>query len=173
MFSTALPVFVTLVVGASAVTYPSRAGEVGANDDRSPIISVGERDVQAVVDAAHPHSIVICNRNRQVVLSRPVRIRKPLTIRGLNARLPAKLGRTSLLVVQSEGVVVSDFELHGNGDTVPQNERAALLVVEAGDFCVERGAFFNSSKDGILIDGGALVGKDLTGGVVKDVVGRV
>ena len=173
MLYTTLPAFVSLAVGASAVTDSSRAEGVEASNDRSPIISVGERDVQAVVDAAPPHSIVVCDRNHQVVLSQPVRIRKPLTIRGLNARLPAKLGRTSLVIVQSEGVVVSDFELHGNGDTVPQDRRAALLAIEAGDFCVERGAFYNSSKDGILIDGGALVGNDLTGGVVRDVVGRV
>src|SRR4051794_35661491 len=103
MLSTALPVLVSLVVGAGAVAEPSRAEGVEAINDRSSMISVGERDVQAVVDAAPPHSIVICDRNRQVVLTQPVRIRKPLTIRGLNSRLPAKLGRTSLLIVQSEG----------------------------------------------------------------------
>ena len=87
--------------------------------------------------------------------------------------MPEKLSRTPLVVVQSEGVTVSDFELHGNGDTVPQAERAPLLVLEAGGFTVERGLFTNSSKDGILIDGSALTGADLTGGVVRDIVGRV
>jgi hypothetical protein len=173
MLSAALPVLASLVVGAIAFAASSRAEDAAASRESPPVVAVGGRDVQAVVDATPPHSIVICDRNRRVVLSQPVRIRKPLTLRGLDARLPDKLGRTSLVVVQSEGVVVSDFELHGNGDTVPQDQRAALLVIESGNFCVERGAFYNSSKDGILIDGGALAGGDLTGGVVRDIVGRV
>ena len=87
--------------------------------------------------------------------------------------MPDKLSRTPLVVIQSEGVTISDFELHGNGDTVPQEERAPLLVLQAGSFTVERGLFTNSSKDGILIDGGVLAGADLTGGVVRDIVGRI
>jgi nitrous oxidase accessory protein NosD len=143
--------------------------------DHPRIIYVDDRDPATVIAAAPAHSIVICDRNRQVTLSEPVRIRRPLTLRGLNARLPEKLGKTPLVVVEAEGVVVTDFELHGNGDTVSQADRAPLLVLEAGGFCVERGSFSNSSKDGILIDGAAAgrAGADLAGGVVRDIVGRV
>jgi hypothetical protein len=148
-------------------------GEPGREGDGPPqsVIVAGD-DVQAAVDAAPPHSVVTCNRNRQLTLATPLKVRKPLTLVGLNARLPDGLGRTPLVVVQSESVSVLDVELRGNGDTVPQEARAALLVIEAGNFRVERGLFLNSSKDGILIEGGALADADLTGGVVRDIVGR-
>ncbi len=164
---------VALLLQANPSETLASADDVSGSSGYPRTIHVDGGDIQSALDSAAPHSVVICDRNRQVTLATPVRVRKPLTFRGLNARLPEKLSRTPLVVVQSEGVTVSDFELHGNGDTVPQAERAPLLVLEAGGFTVERGLFTNSSKDGILIDGSALTGADLTGGVVRDIVGRV
>ncbi len=135
------------------------------------VVLAGERDLQAVIDAAPPHSTVLCDRGRPVVLATPLRIEKPLVLRGLNARLPEKLGKTPLVVVAAAGVTVADFELTGNGDSVRQTERAPLLVIGAGDFRVERGVFANSSKDGVMIDGD-VAGADIVGGVVRDIVGR-
>jgi hypothetical protein len=135
-------------------------------------IQVGERDLQQVIDTAPSNSIVQCDPNRQLVLARPVTILKPLTLVGLHARLPEKLGNTSLIIVEAKGVAVTDFELVGNGDSVAQNERAPLLVIHAGDFRVERGRFLNSSKDGVMIDGDGSKDEDIVGGVVRDIVGR-
>jgi len=128
-------------------------------------------DLQKVIDAAQPNSIVICDRNKPLTLSVPITIRKPLTIRGINARLPEKLGRTSLIVVDAEGVTISDFELHGNYDTVSQEERAPLISIGAGGFAIERGLFVNSSKDGVEITSRGDEDADIIGGVVRDIVG--
>ena len=135
-------------------------------------IDLNQHDLQEVIDHAPSNSIVRCDPNQVLTLAVPVRIRKPLTLVGLRARLPEKLGSTPLLVVEARGVAVTDFELTGNADSVPQNERAPLLVIHAGDFRVERGQFLNSSKDGVMIDGDGSKDEDIVGGVVRDVVGR-
>jgi hypothetical protein len=139
--------------------------------DRAGLIRVDGRDLQRVIDEAPPHSVILCDPNQQITRSVPFKIDKPLTMRGLNARLPDKLGSTPLVIVTAKGVTVSDFVLTGNGDTVSQDVRAPLLVIGAGDFRVENGQFFNCSKDGINIDGDVL-GCDIVGGVVRDIVGR-
>lgn len=135
----------------------------------APIISFSEGDLQAVIDAAAPHTLILCDRTRPMVLSTPIVIRKPLHLKGLNAMLPDSLGKTALLEVRAKGVVLSDFELHGNASTVSQQERAPLLEIFEGDFTVERAHFTNSSKEGISIDAAS---KNLIGGVVRDVTGR-
>ncbi len=156
-----------LVTTLFAAAIPGTGGAAETSD----IVHLGERDLQLVIDAAPSNSTVRCNPNRVLVLSVPVTIRKPLTLVGLRARLPDKLGNTSLILVESKGVAVTDFELMGNGDSVPQSERAPLLVIHAGDFRVERGRFLNSSKDGVMIDGDGAT-NDLVGGIVRDIVGR-
>lgn len=144
--------------------------------DDSPnhgVVVVGGRDLQAVLDRCEPYSLVQCNRNVQVTLSSPITVRKPLTLSGLNARLPEGLGQTSLVLVESEGVTVRDFALSGNANTVEQVNRAPLLVVSAGDFRVLNGVFRDSSKDGVMIDCAGPNGeeRDVVGGVVRDVTG--
>src|SRR5688572_30472667 len=106
---------------------------------------------QKRIDAAASNSVVQYDPNEQLVFSSPLRITKPLTIAGLRARLPEKLGNSSLIIVESKGVSIIDFELVGNGDTVPQDQRAPLVAIHAGGFRVERGTFLNSSKDGVMI----------------------
>jgi hypothetical protein len=137
-----------------------------------PAAPVSGRDLQAVIDAAAPHSVVRCDPNQCLTLSAPLTIRQPLTLVGLHARLPERLGNSPLVVVEAKGVAVTDFELAGNADSVPQKERAPLLVIHAGEFRVEGGRLFNSAKDGIMIDGDGSKGEDLVGGVVRDIVGR-
>ncbi len=134
----------------------------------APIIEVGSRSLPEVIAAAPPYSIIQCNRNHLLTLSTPVLIDKPLTLRGLHARLPERLGNTSLIIVRAAGVRFTDFELHGNAASVSQDDRAPLLRIHAGDFVVERGLFVDSSKDGVMIEA---ADKDIVGGVVRDVVG--
>jgi hypothetical protein len=163
-----------LVVATLAGTTASRARAEGPARARAGVVHVDGRDLQQVIDSAAPNATILCDPNQQLVLSAPVTISKPLTVRGLRARLPEKLGNTSLLIVKSKGVTVCDFDLTGNVDSVPQSERAPLIVIAAGDFRVENGRVTNSSKDGVMIDGGYLGpdAGDLVGGVVRDVVGR-
>jgi hypothetical protein len=128
--------------------------------------------LQQMVDEAPSNSIVRCDPNQPVILSQPVTIRKPLTLAGLRASLPEKLGNTSLIIVEAPGVAITDFELSGNADSVAQKDRAPLLIIHASDFRVERGVFRNSSKDGVMIDADGTAGEDIVGGVVRDIVGR-
>ncbi len=158
-----------LVLGVLVVLSSAAALTAAEPNNAAPtIIEVGSRRLAEVIQAAPPHSVILCNRNRKLTLSTPILIDKPLTLRGMYARLPERLGNTSLVIVQAAGVRFTDFELHGNADSVPQDDRAPLLRIHAGDFAVERGLFVDSSKDGVMIEAGD---KDLVGGVVRDVVG--
>jgi len=134
-------------------------------------IHTTDRTLRELLANAPPHSVIQCDARETIVLTEPLLIRQPLTLIGLHAWLPEKLGRTSLLVVEAPGVAVLDFELTGSGKTVPQDQRAPLIKVHAGDFRIERGRLFDSSKDGIAITSGP-DGKDVVGGVVRDIVGR-
>ena len=152
-------------------------GSVWAADQgggKAQVIHVEGRDVQQVIDAAAPNSVIVCDPNQQLTIGTPVSITKPLTLRGLCAKLPEKLGKTPLVVVKAKGVTLCEFNLTGNVDSVPQSERAPLIVIAAGDFRVENGRLSDSSKDGIMIDGGYAGSDsgDLEGGVVRDIVGR-
>jgi len=128
-------------------------------------------DLQKTIDRASPYATILCNRNERLTISATVLINKPLTIQGLHAALIDSLGKTPILRVVSENVAITDFELYGNTATVEQVMRAPLIVIEAGNFRVERGRFVNSSKDGVEIntvrDGG-----DIVGGIVRDIVGE-
>ena len=127
-------------------------------------------DLQQVVDRAAAGSVVECDVRNQRTLTAPLLIRKPLTLRGLNARLPEKLARTSLIVVEAEGVTLEGLELHGNYDSVSQKDRAPLIKIHAGNFRLERCRFYDSTKDGVEItpkpNGG-----DIVGGIVRDIKG--
>ncbi len=158
------PVFSVLVLLSNSTALTAAEG----NSPAPMMIEVGNRSLQEVIQAAPPHAVVLCNRNSVLTLSTPILIDKPLTLRGMHARLPERLGNTSLVIVRAAGVRFTDFELHGNADSVSQDDRAPLLRIHAGDFVVERGLFADSSKDGVMIEA---ADKDIVGGVVRDVVG--
>ncbi|WP_236973590.1 hypothetical protein [Membranihabitans maritimus] len=128
-------------------------------------------NLQHMIDTISPHSTVICDRNKQRVITTPIVIRKPIKLVGLNARLTDNLGKTSIVEVRSEGVTITDFELYGNASTVSQKERAALITIYAGDFRIERGTVENSSKEGIEVDQRENP-TPIDGGVIRDIVGK-
>jgi hypothetical protein len=165
-------VVMALVPTLFAGAVPAYAADSPAPPAAPELIAVGDRELQQVFDAAPDHSTIQCNRNRVVTLSAPLVIRKPLNVQGLNAELPAALGKTPLVVVEADGVSFTDFFLRGNADTVDQKDRSPLLVVRASNFRVERGEFVNSSKDGLCIDGAGVPDKDIVNGIVRDIVGR-
>ncbi|MFZ5833139.1 MAG: hypothetical protein ACOY3P_23885 [Planctomycetota bacterium] len=151
------------------------ASPAGAQSDapQQPlVIEFRGDDLQQVIDEAPSGATIQCNPARELTLSRPITISKPLTLRGLSARLPEKLGGAPLVIIQADGVTLTDFELRGNGDSVPQKNRAPLVEVRADRFHVARGLLLNSSKDGVMIQGSAKPDGDLVGGVVRDLVGR-
>ena len=150
---------------AQSLTAPSPEGTTPA------WIDAAGRDLQQVVDAAPPFSVIRCDPSRRVTISRTVVIRKPLTLVGLNARLPDGLKKTPILEVFSEHFRLTDFRLLGNNDTVTQKGRCALVRLHAGDFRVERGVFENCTKDGVEVDPREEIGH-IVGGVIRDIVGR-
>jgi len=135
------------------------------------LIFTGGNNLQHVIDSAPNHSTIICNSNRQLTVAVPITISKPLMLKGLNAKLPDNLGKTSIIEVKSEGVTITDFVLRGNATTVSQKERAALITIYTGGFCIKRGLIENSSKDGIEVDRREFPTL-VDGGVIRDVVGR-
>lgn len=132
------------------------------------VIHVGSQDIRQIIRAAPPHSTIEFNPNIVLTLSSPIVIDKPLTLRGINARLADGIGRISIIVVESKGFRLSDFKLRGNANNVPSDDRAPLVTIRAGDFSVERGIFVNSAKDGVMIQAEAT---DIVGGTVRDVMG--
>jgi hypothetical protein len=114
--------------------------------------------------------VVICEQPEPLTVTKPLTITKPMTLRGLRARLPEKLGDTVLLVVAAKGVTLTDLELRGNYDSVPQKNRAPLIHIKAGEFQVERCKFFDASKDGLMVtpDNGA---GDIVGGGIRNIEG--
>ena len=135
----------------------------------SQLIFFEKGDLQQLIDEAPQYAEIRFDRNIQHTLSTPLLVRKPLILRGLNLLLPDSLGDTPLLEVEAAHVVITDFVMTGNAATVSQQERAPLLVIKANDFTVERGQFYNSSKEGISIEADTL---DVVGGVVRDILGR-
>lgn len=138
---------------------------------RGETIKATGRELRHLVANVPPHSVIQCDPRETILCTEPLRLLQPVTLIGLHARLPEKLGRTSLVVVEAPGVAVLDFELTGNAASVPQEQRAPLMNVHAGDFRVERGRFLGSTKDGVEITSGP-DGKDVVVGVVRDIVGR-
>ncbi len=148
-----------------------RSSPIDPDGARGEPIVVGERNLQAVLDTAPDHARVLCDPNHRYVLSAPLRITRPLTLSGLNARLPERLGRTSLLIVEAEGVTVRDFTLEGNASSVSQLDRAALLVVQSSRFVIENGTLLSSSKDGINVTPSRR-GGTFRSGLIRNIVGR-
>jgi len=117
----------------------------------SSVVEVRDGKLQEAIDKTPPYGTVIADRTTQIEIDTTVRITKPLTLVGLNAKLKADVGRTPILEVLSEGVQIRNFVLEGNNDTAPQETRAPLILVRRGHFVIENGETNNSSKDGVMI----------------------
>ncbi len=130
----------------------------------------GEVDLQALLDKVPEGAVVVCEQAEPLVVSKTIMITKPMTLRGLKARLPEKLGDMPLMVVEAKGVTLADLVMHGNYDSVSQKNRAPFIHIKAGEFRVERCRFFDGTKDGINVtpDDGA---GDIVGGVIRDIEG--
>ncbi len=149
----------------------SRAQTNPASASPQIIDAAASTNLQQTLDDAPPNSIIEFNPNRQLVLSTPLKVNQPLTVRGLNARLPEKLGKSPLVTVTANGVTIEDFKLYGNTESVGQEERAPLIYIQAGDFRVQHGLVVSSSRHGIYAAPDQKTG-DLYGGVIRDIVGR-
>ncbi len=152
------------------LTGPILEVTVGAAEPPTLKFTGGDTDFQALLDKAPDGAVVVYEPTEPLVVAKTLRIARPITLRGLKARLPEKLGDTILLVVEARGVTLTDLELHGNYDSVPQKNRAPFVHIKAGEFRVERCRFFDGTKDGIMVtpDDGA---GDIVGGLIRDIEG--
>ena len=151
---------------------PTVSPEGAVPDAGSPTLKFtgGDTVLQVLLDKAPDGAVVVCEQTEPLTVTRTLTIAKPITLCGLKARMPEELGDTVLLIVAAKGVTLTDLELHGNYDSVPQKNRAPLIHIKAGEFRVERCKFFDGSKDGIMVtpDDGA---GDIVGGVVRNIEG--
>jgi len=127
-----------------------------------------QRLIQEKINAATEYSELIFNSLDTFLITSTIIISKPLRIKGLNAELAENLGKVPLMEITAPHFTCTDFTLTGNAATVSQQERAPLMSILAGDFLIERGKLFHSSKEGISIEAGE---NDLVGGVVRDIYG--
>jgi len=129
-----------------------------------------ESEFQALLDKASEGAVVVCEQGKPLVVSKSLTIGKPMTLRGLKANLREKMGNMPLLIVDAKGVTLTDIEVHGNCDSVSQEDRAPLIHVKRGGFCIERCKFYDGSKDGIMVtpDDGA---GDIVGGTIRGIEG--
>ena len=138
---------------------------------QSEVIHIDAADLQRAVDEAPPYSVLMSDRGRQVEVAATVRIRKPVTLIGLNLRLKPGLERTPMIEVLSEGVTIRDFTLEGNVDSVPFERRASLVVFRKGRFVIEHGQTNRSAKDGFTFTPVSEHG-DIEHGVIRNVTGK-
>jgi hypothetical protein len=62
-----------------------------------------------------------------------VRIVKPLTLAGINARMKPGVGKIPMLLVAAESVRIRDFLLEGNADSAPGTNGRPRSKCEEGD----------------------------------------
>lgn len=123
-------------------------------------------DLQAVIDRLPAGAALRFPADRMLTLTRALVLRGPVTLIGLRARLPERLGRTSLLELRAEGIRLLDLELQGNYRTVPQSERAPLVAVTRGAFHIEGAVLRGATKEGINV---TAEDQDVVGGLIRGV----
>lgn len=133
-----------------------------------PIYFDGSESLQAIIDSAPDYTEIICDLNDTIAVKETIVVNKPLTVRGLHAILPDSIGDVPILQANAAGFIFTDFALHGNAQTVSQENRAPLLVVKGDNFAIERGQFFHSSKEGVSVEADT---SDLAGGTIRDIYG--
>lgn len=166
----------TVSVGmAAAVVVAVGAGGVAATEPRVEASSEGSlptiASLQRAIDSAKPYGVVAWDHDQPITITTPLRITKPVWLRGANLKLPPKLAGVQLLIVESAGVRITDSRFFGNGDSVGQDGRVSLVEVYGGDVLVERCRFENASKNGLTVSP-PKEGGDIIGVTIRDIVGR-
>ncbi|KAJ8906832.1 hypothetical protein NDN08_003318 [Rhodosorus marinus] len=102
-----------------------------------------------------------------------IMVRKPITLRGVKAKLVEGIGGRPLMKVFAERFYLSDFVFIGNRQSVEQSQRASLLYISQGGFRVRRGSFINSTRDGVSVypDRSVKNPKPIVGGDIRHIIG--
>ena len=142
------------------VNVPAYADEIPFSGDAA--------ELQEVLDGAPENATIVCDRKQTLVISETIFIRKAITLKDLTARLPDRLGRTPMVVVEAEGVTMAGIELHGNYETVSQKDRAPMIWIQRGQFQIKDCRFYDGTKDGVMVTPVAGAG-DIAGGSIRDI----
>lgn len=124
--------------------------------------------LQQVLDGAPENATIVCQGTEPIEISKSITITRPLTLKGLKARLPDKLGRTPMIVVSAPRVSLVGLELHGNYESVDQVNRAPMIWLQRGEFTVRSCKFYDGSKDGVMVTPVRGSG-DIVGGTIRDI----
>ncbi|MFO7775127.1 MAG: hypothetical protein R6W89_04955 [Candidatus Hydrogenedentota bacterium] len=169
------------ILGTAGKGWARAHAETGGSP--AQFVTAEDREPHDVIAEAPAHSVVLFNRGHCLTFDNTLVIDKPLTVLGLNARMPEGLAQTPLVSIQAEGVRFADFELHGNTDSITnwRDDRASCLTIQAGGFVIERGLVTKASRHGVLVASGtdqnlgdypAAGGQDIRNGVIRDIVAR-
>jgi hypothetical protein len=160
----------TVIVLAVLLLAPP--GAIYAAEEPAAIKFTGgsEADFQTLLDKAPAGAVIVCEQTKPLEISATLLLRKPLTVRGLKARLQPKVDKTPILIADAVGITLSDIEMQGNYDSVSQQHRAPLIHLTRGGFRIERCRFADGSKDGIMVTPEDGTG-DIVGGVIRDIEG--
>ncbi|KAJ8906836.1 hypothetical protein NDN08_003322 [Rhodosorus marinus] len=130
-----------------------------------------DKPLKTQIEGAPIHSELVAYDSCVWMVDETIRVRNPVTIRGVTARLPDGLGNAPLLEVRTEGFTMTDFEFIGNIESVEFEDRESLVAVAMGGFHIERGVLRSSSQHGILVRPMGFHKHDIVGGVLRDLAG--
>lgn len=140
------------------------------NRDFAETIYVNGADVQQVIDQAPAYSTIVGDDvERLIETGETIIIDKPLRLTNFRGRLAPGATDTRILQIESEHVMVDNFRLYGNRETIEYSDRTSLLRILKGHFLVENGQLFDSMKHGIVVrsmDG------DTEHGIIRNIVTR-
>lgn len=138
--------------------------------DYAKTIHVDGRDVQEVIDQAPAYSTIVGDdMERTIETGETIIIDKPLRLTNFRGRLAPGATGTRILQVDAEHVIIEDFRLYGNRETVEYSDRTSLLRILEGHFLVENGQLFDSMKHGIVVR--SMEG-DTEHGIIRNIVTR-
>ncbi len=92
-------------------------------------------DVQQVIDQAPAYSTIVGDDvERLIETGETIIIDKPLRLTNFRGRLAPGATDTRILQIESEQVMVDNFRLYGNRETIEYSDRTSLLWILAGYF---------------------------------------
>lgn len=150
---------------------PKLSHGVVADMNQPGLIYLKSRDLQETIDEAMPHSIIMCDPNRAMMVKRAITVHKPLTIVGLHAFLEKGLCDAPIVVISADHVAMKDFWLRGNVGSVPFEHRASLIAVRANHFIIENGIVTDSARHGVIVSA-RQAEANLHTGIIRNITGR-
>eukprot|EP00189_Rhodosorus_marinus_P002446 CAMPEP_0113954412 /NCGR_PEP_ID=MMETSP0011_2-20120614/520_1 /TAXON_ID=101924 /ORGANISM="Rhodosorus marinus" /LENGTH=398 /DNA_ID=CAMNT_0000963501 /DNA_START=91 /DNA_END=1287 /DNA_ORIENTATION=+ /assembly_acc=CAM_ASM_000156 len=123
------------------------------------------------IESASDGDLLRANANCEWTVDNAISIRSRVRIRGVRAKLKSGVGLTAIFKVLEPGVIIEDFVLTGNKDSVKEAFRMSLILVFKSDVIIRRGVFYDSSQNGVAVraNQGAT---DIVGGLLEDLEGH-